>query len=95
MPVHIFQNHGAKAGIGKRIKIQFGPCAFIVSGANAATIGALEALQVIKRADHLLAKCRAEGILENLDIAAEGIGCHGGVQGKLSLLLFHFLLISS
>lgn len=95
MPMHIFQNHGAKAGIGKRIKIQFGPGAFLVPGPNAATIGTLESLQMMKRVDHLLAKCRAEGVIKNLDIAAEGIGCHGGVQGKLGLLLFHFLLISS
>jgi len=63
--------------------------------ANATAVGALEALQAMERGNHLLAQGRAEGVVENLDIPAERVGCGGGVQGKLILLSFHFVQISS
>lgn len=88
MAMHIFENHGAKTGIGKWIKIQFSPGTVIMSGAYASTIGALKALQIMERADHLLAKRRAERAIKNLNVATERIGFGGGVQGKLRLSRF-------
>ncbi len=95
MPMHVLENHGTETGIGKRIEIEFGPGALIMTRAYTATIRSLEALQAMKRGNHLLAQGRAECVVENLDIPAERVGCGGGVQGKLTLLLFHFVLNSS